>query len=163
MSAEREPATAGYAVVTGDGRCIAPAVRRADSPLARFLGLMGRARLGPGEGLWLEPSNGIHMFFMRFAIDAAFVDRSGRVLRVAANLRPWRLGRFALVPGSRATLEVAAGALALAGVGPGSRLQLIPAARLPLPAPPPAPSDPRPLSGGHDRPLIDSTVLGGSP
>ena len=31
------------------------------------------------------------MFFMRFAIDAVFVDRAGRVVRVAERIGPWRL------------------------------------------------------------------------
>ena len=31
------------------------------------------------------------MWFMRFAIDAAFLDREGRVLRVAEHLRPWQV------------------------------------------------------------------------
>ena len=30
------------------------------------------------------------MLFMRFGIDALFLDRSGKVVRAAAGLRPWR-------------------------------------------------------------------------
>jgi len=30
------------------------------------------------------------MFFMRFAIDAVFVDRGGRVVRIAEHIGPWR-------------------------------------------------------------------------
>ena len=29
------------------------------------------------------------MFFMRFPIDALFVDRAGRVVRAVRDLRPW--------------------------------------------------------------------------
>lgn len=29
------------------------------------------------------------MLFMRFGIDAVFVDRAGRVVKVAEHLRPW--------------------------------------------------------------------------
>lgn len=29
------------------------------------------------------------MLFMRFPIDALFLDRAGRVVKVAADLRPW--------------------------------------------------------------------------
>ena len=39
------------------------------------MGLMGRASLAPDAGLWLPDSNGIHMMFMRFPIDAVFVSR----------------------------------------------------------------------------------------
>ena len=35
--------------------------------------------------------NCIHTFFMRFAIDATFLDKSGRVVKVAKGIRPWRL------------------------------------------------------------------------
>ena len=38
------------------------------------MGLMGRSSLPPGDGLWLPDSNGIHMMFMRFPIDAVFVS-----------------------------------------------------------------------------------------
>ena len=31
------------------------------------------------------------MWFMRFAIDAVFLDREGNVLRVVERLRPWRM------------------------------------------------------------------------
>ena len=41
----------------------------------KFKGLMGRASLAPGSALWLPDSNGIHMMFMRFPIDAVFVGR----------------------------------------------------------------------------------------
>ena len=39
------------------------------------MGLMGRPSLAPGAGLWLPDSNGIHMMFMRFPIDAVFVGQ----------------------------------------------------------------------------------------
>jgi uncharacterized protein len=58
---------------------------------SRLRGLLGRASLEPGEGLWIEPCAAVHMFFMRFAIDAIFVDRRRTVTRVVAGLRPWRI------------------------------------------------------------------------
>jgi len=35
-------------------------------------GLLGRRELPDGEGILLRPCASIHMFFMRFAIDAVF-------------------------------------------------------------------------------------------
>ncbi len=145
------------AVLTQDGRLVARAVRRADGPVARFFGLMGRTRLAEGEGLWLEPSSGIHMFFMRIPIDCAFVDRGGRVLRIAHRLRPWRVGWWLIVPGSRATLEVAAGALAASGVRVGDRLSLV-AQPAEAGAAPPAPQLTAIPAAG---PLFDPRVPGG--
>ncbi len=50
------------------------------------------------------------MFFMRFAIDAVFIDRQGRVVRVAADLPPWRFATAAR--GARDVLELPAGTAA---------------------------------------------------
>ena len=74
----------------------------------RGLGLMFRRRLDPGGGMWIAPCNGIHMFFMRFAIDAIFLDREDRVLRVYRRLRPW-IGIAPLVWGAHSVVELPAG------------------------------------------------------
>jgi uncharacterized membrane protein (UPF0127 family) len=55
---------------------LATSLEVAGSLWAKFMGLMGRRSLAPGEGLWLPESNGIHMMFMRFPIDAIFVGRA---------------------------------------------------------------------------------------
>ena len=57
---------------------------------ARVKGLIGRRGLPPGRGLLILRCNAIHTFFMRFAIDATFYDREGRVVKIARNVRPWR-------------------------------------------------------------------------
>ena len=58
---------------------------------ARARGLIGRRSLAPGTGLLIPRCNAIHTFFMRFPIDAAFLDRDNRVVKVVRNIRPWRL------------------------------------------------------------------------
>jgi len=82
-------------------------------------GLLGRARLDPGEGMLFRPAGSIHMFFMRFAIDAVFCDRDLVVIDVVPGLRPWRT---AARRGSKVVVELAEGAAA--GVAPGDRLAL---------------------------------------
>ena len=57
------------------GTVLASDFETADGLWAKFLGLMGRPTLPDGACLWLPESNGIHMMFMRFAIDAVFVGR----------------------------------------------------------------------------------------
>ena len=57
----------------------------------RARGLIGRRGLGPGEGMLITKCNCIHTFFMRFAIDATFLDKSGKVVKVVKGIRPWRL------------------------------------------------------------------------
>ena len=56
----------------------------------RARGLIGVKELPPGEGLLIPKCNAIHTFFMSFAIDATFLDRDDRVVKVVRNIRPWR-------------------------------------------------------------------------
>jgi len=90
----------------------------------RTVGLLGTANVPAGEGLWIERSPSIHMFFMRYPIDAVFVDREGRVVRVVERLRPWRI--VAWVRGARDCLELPAGSARQAGVQVGNELRLEP-------------------------------------
>ena len=56
---------------------------------ARIKGLIGTKRLPPGEGMLILHCNAIHTFFMSFPIDATFLDRNDRVVKVVRNIRPW--------------------------------------------------------------------------
>lgn len=62
----------------------------ADNFFARFVGLQFRPRLAHGTGLLLVPCPSIHTFCMRFAIDAVFLSREGRVVQVTSGVQPWR-------------------------------------------------------------------------
>lgn len=72
------------------GHPIATAVELAESRRSRRRGLLGRDSLDPSAALVLTPCCSIHTAFMRFAIDAVFVDRDGRVLKIVKALPPWR-------------------------------------------------------------------------
>jgi uncharacterized membrane protein (UPF0127 family) len=91
-----------------DGRPLARAWK-AEGPWERVRGLLGREPLGPGEALLIEPCWLVHTFGMRYALDLAFVDGSGRVRKLAYDVRP---GRIAGSPGARQTFEFPAGVLA---------------------------------------------------
>jgi uncharacterized membrane protein (UPF0127 family) len=93
----------------------------ANSFLTRGLGLIGRSRLAEGEGLLITRTGSITMLFMRFAIDALFVDRSMRVLRVAGNVRPW-VPMVAAPRGTDSVLELPAGTAARTGTQAGDEL-----------------------------------------
>ncbi len=56
----------------------------------RAKGLIGRSGVELGKGLLITRCNCIHTFFMRFPIDATFLDGEGRVIKVVRNIRPWR-------------------------------------------------------------------------
>jgi hypothetical protein len=88
----------------------------------RTVGLLGTPDLPVGQGLWIERSPSIHMFFMRYPIDAVFVDLGGRVVRISERLRPWRV--VAWVRGARDCLELPAGAAKAAGIQVGDELTL---------------------------------------
>lgn len=75
----------------------------------RLRGLMFRPGLARGEALVLLGDNSIHTFFMRFPIDVLYLDRDGRVLRLAEAMPPWRIGP--VVGGCRAIVELPPGTL----------------------------------------------------
>jgi uncharacterized protein len=92
----------------------------ADTPLTRLRGLLGRARLQSGEGLLIRPTSAIHTCFMRFPIDAVFLDRDLVVLRAVSDVGAWRVAGCRR---ARAVLELAAGEIRRRGIQPGDRLQ----------------------------------------
>jgi uncharacterized protein len=91
----------------------------ADSPASRLKGLLGRSELRPGEGLLLRPASAIHTCFMRFSIDAVWLDRDWRVLGISDDVQPWRT---AAKRGAKAVLELPAGESARRGLSLGDQL-----------------------------------------
>ena len=109
---------------------LAQDLEAADSLWAKFMGLMGRPSLPDGAGLWLPESNGIHMMFMRFPIDAVFVGKPDvggqrRVLAVRERLPAWR-GLVLLVRGAHGVLELPAGTIAATATAVGDLVALDP-------------------------------------
>ena len=114
---------------------IAARLEVADGLLDRFMGLMGRAGLDPDAGLWLTGTNGIHMMFMRFPIDAVFLSRADperdglrRVLSINPGLRAWT-GLVPLVRGANGVLELPVGTIGRTGTVVGDLVALTPVAR----------------------------------
>lgn len=83
-------------------------LRFARSWWQRLCGLMFRRSLHPGEGLFIEPCSSIHMMFVPFALDAVFVDKDHRVVKVSKHVRPW-IGLAFGGRGARGVIEMAAG------------------------------------------------------
>src|SRR5207249_10618241 len=102
-----------------DGNIVCERCLLAETALTRMRGLLGRRELEEGEGILLRPASSVHMAFMRFPIDAVFLDRDLRVVKVAAELRPWRAAGSR---GARAVLEIPAGEADRRGVRVGDRL-----------------------------------------
>jgi hypothetical protein len=86
---------------------------------SRRKGLLGRQRL---DGAFvLRPCRHVHTIGMRFAIDVAYCDRDGVVLRTGC-LRPWRLAP--IVPRTRMVVEAAAGAFERWALAPGDVIEI---------------------------------------
>jgi uncharacterized membrane protein (UPF0127 family) len=93
------------------GKVLASDLELGTSFVALTAGLMFRRTLEPGRGLWLNPCNGIHMMFMRFPIDAVFIDSKERVRKVYRKLPRW-YGIVWFVWGARSVLELPSGSTA---------------------------------------------------
>jgi uncharacterized protein len=91
----------------------------ADRMLPRMKGLLGRRKLSSGEGMVIRPAPSIHTFFMRFPIDAVFLARDGEVLKIADDVKPWRIRSARR---AHAVLELPAGEARRRSVSAGDRL-----------------------------------------
>jgi uncharacterized protein len=69
-------------------------ITAADSFFLKLAGLIFRKKLGEGEGLLLYNCNSIHTFWMRYPIDAIFLNRSFEIVRIIENLKPFRFSPF---------------------------------------------------------------------
>ncbi len=86
----------------------------------RLRGLLGRDALKPGEGLILRPCRAVHMAWMRFPLDVAFLSREGRVVASYHALAPG--GRTRWHSAALDALELPAGTLAATGTVDGDTI-----------------------------------------
>ena len=116
------------------GETLAHRAEMARSFLQRLVGLMGRRRLPDGEGLILPACRSIHTCWMRFAIDAVFVDRAWAVVAIRNSLPPWRMTPFVLR--TQAVIELPAGTVRRTHLVVGDRVVLEPVeGKIPLTTP----------------------------
>ena len=67
------------------------AVEVAETAARRAKGLLGRDHLADGEGLLFKHCSSLHTFFMRFAIDIAYISKDGQVLKMSHSVPPFRI------------------------------------------------------------------------
>jgi uncharacterized membrane protein (UPF0127 family) len=115
------------------GRLIARTVIAAFDSDARRKGLLGRDSFAMGSAIVIAPSNAIHTFWMRFAIDALFVRRDGVVVKVRRNMPPWRV---AAALRAYAVIELPAGTLASDDARAGDVLTMVAAVESVVETPP---------------------------
>jgi len=115
--------TGPRAVHERTGQVLAEELEQPRTMFGRGLGLMFRRELPPGRGMWINPCEGgsITMIFMRFAIDAVFLDRRLRVKKVYSKLPPW-WGVVWFTPGAWSVLELPAGSTAGMGLEKGDQI-----------------------------------------
>jgi hypothetical protein len=89
---------------------LAQQVEPAKTIIKRLVGLLGRASLAKDATLYIEPCQQVHTCFMRFTMDALFVDAGGEVLKVVHSMKPWRFSPW--VHGALGVYEFADGVLA---------------------------------------------------
>ncbi len=105
------------------GTILAEKARVAETFVQRAKGLLGTDSLPNGEGLFIRPCNSIHMFGMRYAIDAVFVDRDLKVVAVLHSIKPGRMSR--IYGRAHSCLELPAGMAKSSDTESGDRLELI--------------------------------------
>ena len=105
-----------------DGTVVCEGCTLAGHPLARLRGLLGREGLEPGEGILLRPASSIHTFFMRFPIDAVFLD--GELVRRRESQAESSPGGPPRAAGRKAVLELPSGESARRGLAVGDQLTL---------------------------------------
>ena len=88
---------------------------------ARLRGLLGRT-IPEGGGMLLTPCNAIHMIGMRYAIDAVYLDKEGRVLRADEAVQPGRI--CPMQRGARHVLELPEGGAKQRHISAGDTLEV---------------------------------------
>jgi uncharacterized protein len=106
-------------LVASGGRVVCDTCHLADKPHTRLRGIMGWKSMRSGEGMLIRPTFSIHTMFVRFPIDAVFLDKEMTVVSIARDLKPWR---FAGARKAKSVLELAAGECRRIGIEPGDRL-----------------------------------------
>ncbi|RYG58548.1 DUF192 domain-containing protein [bacterium] len=96
----------------------------ADSFWTRGKGLLGRASLPDDEGILLVPGASIHMFGMKFSIDAVFLTKEDVITDFVEHLAPGKMHSAKAGAGKPfATLELAAGTIARVGLQVGDQIK----------------------------------------
>lgn len=89
-----------------NSKIILEELRIADTFLERFKGLMGKT-LNDSEGLWIEPCNSIHCFFMKIPIDVLFLDQDNKIIHKISHMKPCSVSP--IIKGAHSVIEGPAG------------------------------------------------------
>lgn len=104
---------------TRSGKLVANHVLTAFDSESRRRGLLAHSELPASTALIIAPTNAIHTFFMKFAIDIVFVSKDGRVVKIRSRVPAWRMTASLR---AYAVLELAAGSLESSDTQVGDQL-----------------------------------------
>lgn len=93
----------------------------ADSFISRLIGLLGTESLSAGQGLYISPCHQIHMYGMRYAIDAVFIDRNRKVVGLCEKIKPGQISPPFLK--AAGCLELPEGTIEETGTRPGDEIE----------------------------------------
>jgi hypothetical protein len=118
----RNPALSFRLVNERTGGVVADHVVGAFDSQARRTGLLAHESMPVGTAMIIAPTNAIHTFFMKFAIDVLFVAKDGLVVKARGAVLPWRMSAAWR---AHAVIELASGTLERSSVLPGDRVAVV--------------------------------------
>jgi hypothetical protein len=104
------------------GDALARRVSLADTWWTRLRGMMGRPEPATDEGMLLAPCRSVHMYWMKYPLDIAFLAPDGRIVATYHRLAPSRCSKRH--GDADRALELKAGTLAAKRAEVGDRLEL---------------------------------------
>jgi hypothetical protein len=88
------------------GNIVAGDVEKANSLWRRFTGFLAYGAIRPDRGLWFDNCSAIHTIGMRERIDAIFLAKDSRVMRINYSVAPNRIA--VICAGASAVIELGA-------------------------------------------------------
>jgi len=89
----------------------------------RLLGLLAFKPLKDSEGLLIKDCSSIHTMWMRYSIDAVFINKEGRVLGIFEDLAPFRFSSY--IREACSVLELKAGSAGRASIRIGDIIDFV--------------------------------------
>ena len=110
-------------VTNNDAVIIASKVYLASGFLKRLFGLLAFKPLKESEGLLIKDCRSIHTMWMRYRIDAVFIDKKGRVTAMHEDLAPFRFSPY--IRQACSVLELKAGSAGRASIRVGDIIDFV--------------------------------------
>ena len=89
----------------------------------KLFGLLAFKPLKESEGLLIKDCRSIHTMWMRYSIDAVFIDKQDRVTAVYKDMAPFRFSPY--IRGASSVLELKAGSADRASIRIGDTISFI--------------------------------------